>query len=109
MKRKTFEVSVLFIREGEYWVAQCLEFDIAAQGLTIAEAKNAFELTFVSQIIVDLHHNEEPLAKIPHAPAAYWQRFKKAERLDDRIQLYVPENVPPAYIIDAVANDLRVA
>ena len=46
--KKTFSASVW--REGEWWVAQCLEVDVASQGRTEPEAlgnlREALELHF---------------------------------------------------------------
>ena len=104
----TFKLSVLLMREGEMWVAQCLEYDLAAQGRTLAEVKDAFGKTFCGQIMVDLHHKLEPLSTFSQAPAAYWEKFKHAERLLDRQQLPTPPRVPPAFMIHAMADDLRI-
>jgi hypothetical protein len=109
-KTLDFKLSVLLLLEGEVWVAQCLEYDIAAQGRTIPEVKEAFGRTFAGQVFVDLHHNEEPLSHFAQAPAMYWDKFKKAERLADRQPILIPsEALPPAFMIHAMADDLRIA
>lgn len=102
----SFNVSVLLLREGENWVAQCLQYDIAAQGKSIPEVKNAFARTFCGQIMVDLHHGVDPLASFREAPAEYWERFKHAERLADRQPLPVRQALFP---IHAEVDDLRIA
>lgn len=105
-----FKLSVLLRREVEGWIAQCLEYDIAAQGKTIAEAKAAFARTFAGQIFVDLHHGVPPLAGFTQAPPEYWKDFKMAERLADRQPIYIPtDKVSPAVTIRAAAEDLRIA
>ena len=71
-----FKLSVLLLKEDEMWVAQCLQYDIAAQGKTITEAKAAFARTFAGQVCVDLHHKVKPLSEFSQAPAEYWTRFK---------------------------------
>jgi len=105
-----FKLSILLLREGDVWVAQCLEYDIAAQGKTIADAKDAFARTFSGQVAVDLHHDVEPLHGFSQAPRMYWELFKKGERLADRQPIYLPtESVPPAFMIHAMADDLRIS
>ena len=105
-----FKLSVLLRREVESWVAQCLEYDIAAQGKTIAEAKDAFARTFAGQVFVDLHHGVQPLAGFTQAPMEYWQEFKGAERLADRQPIYIPtDQMSPSVSVHAVAEDLRIA
>ena len=107
-KTINFRFSVLLLREGDGWVAQCLEYDLAAQGKTIADAKEAFAKTFAGQIAVDVHHNQEPLATFGPAPRAYWEKFKVAERLVDR-QPILGTDCLPAFMINAMADDLRVS
>ena len=105
-----FKLSVLLLREGEVWVAQCLDHDIAAQGRTIAEAKEAFARTFAGQVAVDLYNKVAPLKGFAPAPAMYWDKFKQGERLLDRQTLFVPpDSLPPAFMIHAMADDLRIS
>ena len=73
-------------------------------------AYQAFEKTFVSQIVLDITNDRAPLEGIGQAPQDYWDAFKnKAEQLEDRrLPFYLPESIPPAYFIQAVANEMRV-
>ena len=59
--RFNFPLTILFLQDHGYWVAQCLEYDITAQGKTIDAAKLAFERTFVGQVLVDTQKGKEPL------------------------------------------------
>ena len=109
-KRLDFKLSVLLRREGAMWVAQCLEYDIVAQGETIPVVKEAFAQTFAGQVFVDLHYNAEPLCGFTQAPREYWDQFKTAERLADRQPIYIPiESLTPAFMVHAAADDLRIA
>ena len=113
---KAFRLKILLCKEGSEgiwkWVAQCLQYDIAAQGDTIAEAKVAFERTFCGQIAVDLAKGRQPLEGIPEAPRGYWDKFEGAEKLADRerpMHMWPPpESIPPPFKIQAVADDMRV-
>jgi hypothetical protein len=108
MKRLEFSVTVLFIREEARWVAQCLEYDIAAQADTIAGAKRAFSKAFVSQVATNIRHGKRPLQDVPKAPGFYFDLFKKGERLADRT---LPKPVIPDSKIDVVprVKELRIA
>jgi hypothetical protein len=68
----TITVRVLFIREGDSYVAQCLEYDIAAQGKTMPEVKRGFELTFAGQMELDTRAGRPLFQGIPKAPDIYW-------------------------------------
>ena len=85
-----------------------MEYDIAAQAPTIDAAKKAFEQTFVGQIMVDAENGRQPLSGIAQAPPSYWKKFAKAERLADRRPFRLPEGMPPAFMVAATADDLRI-
>ena len=101
----SFSISVLLRYEHCGWIAQCLEYDIAAQGKNLAEAKAAMEKAFVGQVIVDLSNGIEPLSTVGKAPIEYWQEFTQAERLADRKPLFIP----PPYMVRATMEDARIA
>ncbi len=107
-KKKTFIIKVLLIQKDTLWSVQCLEYDIAAQGKTIDEAKDAFEKTFLGQISLDINENRKPFEGIEKAPQEFWDMFKRAEPPKDPRRFYVPKWVLPGFIIDAQADDLRV-
>ena len=100
-----FAISVLLRHEGSGWAAQCLEYDIAAQGRTLAEAKSALEKAFVAQIIIDIVNHKVPLSDIPAAPREYYHAFEKAEIMAGRKSFYIP----PAYMVRAAAAETRIA
>src|SRR5437764_14629923 len=109
----TFGLTLLALKEDHTWVLQCLEHDIAAQGPSTEEAENAFERTFAGQVLLDLEAKKKPLEDVPKAPQHYWEMFRNAKRLDETFPLYIPD-VPadkdmPAWMINAVAREMRVA
>jgi hypothetical protein len=108
-KKITIKISVLLEQEDHYWVAQGLEYDIAAQGKNISEAKKSFGKTIISQIVLDLKDNLKPLEGIEKAPQMYWDMFKKAERLKEQRSFAMPKSIPSPFMIDAIAKDLRIA
>ncbi|MEX0737617.1 MAG: hypothetical protein WD182_09270 [Bacteroidota bacterium] len=101
-----FDLSILLIKEGKIWAAQCLEFDIAAQGKTREKAKRAFEKTLVGQLILDAKYAKTPFEGIPRAPKMYWDMLEKTKSHQQRKPIYLPEKVPS---IRAAANYLQPA
>lgn len=101
-------LSVLLIKEGNQWAAQCLEFDIAAQGKTLHAAMNAFTRAYVSEVAVcnELGVNIEE--SIPPAPQYYWNLYdSEAERIEPlRMSPVKASCMPPAYMIPK--TELRV-
>lgn len=88
-------LKVLLLKEGDRWIAQCLEFDIATQGTTISDSLDNFCEVFAGQIAFDLAHNREPLSDKKPAPPWYWQVSNHAEKLERRVLLKVPKEVRP--------------
>ncbi len=107
MQNFEFNVNVLLLQEQKTWVAQCLEYDIAAQGDTINDAMNNFGRTFLGQVALDFSNQKRPLEGIEPSPDFYWEKFKKARRLQDGESFNLPD-VPPAHIVAGI-NELRIS
>lgn len=107
MKKLSFAVSVLIFREANRWVAQGLEYDIAAQADSIPAVKKAFFRAFFSQAAVNVENGKEPLEDVPEAPAFYRDEFKKAERLADSPEFKIKK--PVAGVKAVKVKDMRIA
>lgn len=70
------KLNVLIFRTDTGWVAQCLQYDIAAQGQTIEETQEAFATTVVGEFT---YANEKGVSmdSIPEAPECFWEQYKK--------------------------------
>lgn len=103
------QLSIVFVQEtgaqGTMWVAQGLEYDIAAQGKTLKEAQDAFERAFVGQVIVNLHHGKEPMENVPAAPADFWHKFHEGLRLAERKPLFFGDDLPVDFPIRAITEN----
>ena len=105
MLELNLRINVVLVRDGDMWVAQGLEYDIAAQGTTIAETKNAFTRVLCSQVVLDLHHGDSPLAGFEPAPQEYWDRFRKAEPL----ATHIPEPfIPLPFMLQSLSGHCRI-
>ncbi|MGB7217933.1 MAG: hypothetical protein WBD07_03905 [Vicinamibacterales bacterium] len=102
-------LSVLFFQEGDTWVAQGLERDIAAHGRSIEEARIAFERTLSGYIQLAVKHHQEPLVSMRRAPDVFWAAFERVtnKRLTERLGFSDPA-APPAYVIQAITQELIV-
>ncbi len=99
-------IRVLLLKGQESWIAQGLEYNIAAQGDTVREAKEAFLQTVVGQIAIDRQFGQEALEGISPAPREYWEQFQEAERVPDPVEL--PEGITPGFMIPSINQDFRV-
>jgi len=94
--------AVLF-QEGDWWVAQCLDYDIATQAKKMAELYYELERILVGHIVVAQEHGIAPFTGIPRAPKRYWDLFRDA--------LVKLEPVKPQALLDVPSPvmDLRAA
>jgi hypothetical protein len=83
-------------REQEQWVAQCLEYDIAAQGRSLSEVKSRFERTVMGNVVLSLRHDEFPFANLLPAPEQYHRLWETATALQDTLPMSLPSNRVPA-------------
>src|SRR5687768_7289160 len=95
----TLHVTVLFIRQPEgFWLAQGLEYDLAAQGSSVELAKEGFERTFLGQLALDRRMNRKPLSTLERAPQKFWDLLlallKRRPQLNT-VVMGAAENVPP--------------
>lgn len=72
----------LLIPQGDQWAVQCLNFDIAACGSSIAEAKENFLRLVEDQSAVDAHFGRAPLAGVLPAPKAFFEVWDGAQLMD---------------------------
>jgi hypothetical protein len=98
-QEESFRVNVLAFREGELWVAQCIEYDISARSDTLEGAMTAFRRAFAANLAANRELGRSALDGVPGAPQRYQKTFESAKP--------VQENTPGGRPV-AVA-DLRVA
>lgn len=70
--------AVLFQEEG-WWVAQCLEYDIAAQARTQDDLLYELERILVGRIQISAAKGRQPFENLPKAPSRYWAMYEEAE------------------------------
>jgi len=74
------KLHVLFVTDGNGYTAQCLQYDIAAQGDSIKDAKRAFEYAITAEVGY-LASINKTLDDLPAAPQYYWDEFQQASLL----------------------------
>lgn len=65
-------LSVLFFREADRWVAQCLEYDISAQAKYLANLPREFRKVVYGHMEICAQVGAEPFVSLPRAPKRYW-------------------------------------
>ena len=106
-------ISVLLFKEGDAWVAQGLEHDLAAQGPSIELVQRAFLSALAGQFKLDLQQKRAPLSHLQPAPMRYWRAWDQATA---KTVMRAPAvtasedqlTVPPAYVIQAITDAPQV-
>lgn len=83
MNTTTTTVRVLVSREpvkkGEFsWVAQCLDYDLAAQGASIEQCFQELNRTLVAHIACSELEKLVPFECLKPAPLYYWDEWKRS-------------------------------
>jgi hypothetical protein len=92
---------VLIYKESksEKWAAQCLEYDIAAQGDSLQDVKNRFARTLVGNIVLGLEHNEQLLWNFLPAPNKFAEMWNEALDLRESYTVFIPSDQLPKNIL----------
>jgi hypothetical protein len=75
----TVQLRAVFFREGENWVAQCLEHDIAAQAATLPELSHRLRQTIAAELHFAQARGVAPFEGIVAAPDHFVQMYDRAE------------------------------
>jgi hypothetical protein len=79
MPRETVEITVVLYPEGSMWIAQGLEFDITARGVSPSDASERFNAKVGAELVISLETGDQvPLSGIEPAPQKFWEMYKKA-------------------------------
>ena len=71
------ELRVVVFREGDYWVAQCLEYDIGAQAKDLSDLQARFALTLEAERQESIKHHGKPFAGIDPAPRHFHEMWER--------------------------------
>src|SRR5438105_2791923 len=107
----TLYITVLFFKQGGRWLAQALEYDLAAQGENVEIAKRAFERTFQGQLELDKRMKRPFLSRVPKAPPMYWEMFQRIVKertplTTEAIETDLPSETPPAFMVQAFPSSV---
>ena len=91
----SYELRVLLIEEDNgYWSAQCLDYDIVAQGRTLTQLRYEFEKTFIGYLALSEAEDEDLLEKIGPAPREFWELYEQSD-MNLSVEKALVDRVPP--------------
>lgn len=73
-----------------FWVAQCVDFAICAQGETLEEVKTAFETTWDLEVKAAIERGYDSLEHLPAAPERYRELWDRAWQMENRLENHAP-------------------
>lgn len=90
-------LQVLLYKQEDWWIAQCLEYDIAAQAKSTEDVLYEISRLFVSRFVAAEEVGiKDPLESLPPAPEEFWKMYKKGIRAQpDRLRFQSPSGTPP--------------
>jgi hypothetical protein len=91
------------------WVAQAVEYDLNAPGRSMAHALEAFALSMLGQVLVDLKAGREPFSALGPPPPEALEGFDRGWQVDVPRNLEIPQDgLPPPWVIKAELTESRV-
>jgi hypothetical protein len=75
-------LTLIVCQQAENWVAQCVEYDIAAQAKTLDDVIYEFQRVLEVQIAMDRELGLEPLSDVPPAPEEFRKMVRASYRLE---------------------------
>ena len=79
MDRLLPKISAVLFREAEWWVAQCLEYDLATQARRLEDLPQELNRLLRAQIQASLESGVEPFQGFPQAPRRFWEMYERAK------------------------------
>jgi hypothetical protein len=97
---KGSDIRGVVYKEGEWWIIQLLEYDLATQVRRFEDVPSEFRRLILAQILVNAECGVEPFHGFSKAPQRYWEMYERAQTLvtptrlaDTRHQLANPPRI----------------
>jgi hypothetical protein len=71
------QVHVLILRQGDHWIAQCLEYDIGAQAINLDQLRTVLVETIDAEHEESLRRHKKSFAGIDPAPKYFHERWNQ--------------------------------
>lgn len=81
---KKLQIKAVVFKDGDWWIAQCLEHDIAAQAKTPKDLAYEIQRALIGHFIVSKQEGLIPFENLPKAPEKYWQLFANSLQLSPK-------------------------
>lgn len=72
-------ISAVLFQEEDWWIAQCLEYDLSAQAKTLPDLHYELERVLVSHLVVSAELGQDPFTGFEPAPQKFWDMYSQAQ------------------------------
>ena len=108
MNSTSINLSVVVFKDGDHWIAQGLEYDIATQSKKLGNLPDLFNKTLLNHIFARLENGQEPFKAVPCAPDEYWKMLDEYWKvLNDEMEISLehdPVPTPPSNFSPPLAH-----
>jgi hypothetical protein len=73
------KIRAILFRDGEWYSAQCLEYDIAAQAKTLEDLRYELQRVIITHIAVSIELGSKPFENLDAAPQKFWDMYANAK------------------------------
>jgi hypothetical protein len=81
-----YRIRAVVFREGEHWVAQCLEYSYAIQARELRDLPRELGECLAAQILVSRQMGLEPFEGFEPAPRRFWELYERANPLSEPVE-----------------------
>ena len=75
---ETIKINVVVYEDGDLWIAQGIEYDIAAYADSLSQAVSKFERALIANLAMNVELGRPGLEKIGPAPQRFRELFEQA-------------------------------
>ena len=75
------DIRAVVYKEGEWWVIQLLEYDLATQVRRFEDVPSEFRRLILAQMLVNAEGGVEPFHGFSKAPQRFWKMYEQAQVL----------------------------
>lgn len=88
------KIRTILFREGDWWVGQCLDIDIAAQARTQEGLRQELMRLLAGRALATEKLGVEPFQGLPPAPRRFWDLFFGARSESQTVESFAAYDLP---------------
>lgn len=100
MTAPAFNISAVLYEEGDWWIGQCLQYDITAQANSLPELQYELERVLFAHLCAGMAENRTPFEGLPPAPQKFWRMWQAGSAIERRNLSFGPPTPTPMQTID---------